>query len=318
MFDRGTPRGTGLARFLRPGRYCAQLALILLPGWGMITTGAAEDRIAERRTSEPETSSAANFSRSPTLTPSRATIAQYQAHCALCHDPDGRGETGRDLMKNIPDFTNEAWQSSQTDSQIRHAIHEGQGRVMPRFRGKLPPDDVENLVVLVRRFRGGQWVAPEEESASPETKPSPVPPTSAPPATPPTSSWRTERAIFQRSCQICHGSDGRGSSNGSRLAGVPDFTNRSWQASRSPAQLEASILEGKGQRMPGFRDKLGAGQAVALVSFVRSFASTSAQPQPPAAPSGDFDRRLSRLQREFEELRRAYRNLSPPPPAPRP
>jgi cytochrome c oxidase cbb3-type subunit 3 len=282
----------------------------------MITTGAAEDRIAERRTSEPETSSAANFSRSPTLTPSPATIAQYQVHCALCHDSDGRGETGRDLMKKIPDFTDEAWQSSQTDPQIRHAIREGQGRVMPRFREKLGPNEVENLVVLVRRFRGGRWVAPEEATPAPETKPSPVPPTSAPPATLPRSSWSAERAIFQRSCQICHGSDGRGGSNQSRLTGVPDFTNRSWQTSRSPAQLQASILEGKGQRMPGFRDKLSNRQAAALVSFVRSFASMPAQP--PAAPSGDFDRRLGRLQREFDELRRAYRDVSPPPPAPRP
>jgi cytochrome c oxidase cbb3-type subunit 3 len=288
------------------------MALILGLGWLMISTGAAEDRIAERLTSASTTSGAANHPGSPTPAPSRATIAQYQAHCALCHDSDGRGETGREVMKTIPDFTGEAWQSSQTDAQIRHAIQEGQGRVMPRFRGKLPPDDVENLVVLVRRFRGGRWVAPEEERAAPEPNPSPVPPTPAPPATPPTSSWRAERAIFQRSCQLCHGSDGRGGSNGSRLTGVPDFTNRSWQASRSRAQLEASILEGKGQRMPGFRDKLRTEQAAALVSFVRSFASIPAQPL--AAPPSDFDRRLSRLQREFEDLRRAYRDLSPPPP----
>ena len=122
--------------------------------------------------------------------------------------------------------------------------------------------------------------------------------------------------IYQRSCQICHGSDGRGGPTGSRLTGVPDFTNQSWQASRSPAQLETSILEGKGQRMPGFRDKLGTGQAAALVSFVRSFASIPAQPL--AAPSSDFDRRLSRLQREFEEASPGLPGSLASPPAPRP
>ena len=82
MFDRSRPRGTGLARFLRPIRFCAQLALIIGLGWLMITTGAAEDRIAERLTSASTTSGAANHSGSPTPAPSRATIAQYQV--ALC------------------------------------------------------------------------------------------------------------------------------------------------------------------------------------------------------------------------------------------
>jgi mono/diheme cytochrome c family protein len=290
--------------------------MIFLLGWWMIMAGAAQDRIAERRTSGEVTSGAANFAGTTAPAPSQVTIAQYQEHCALCHDSDGRGGTGRELMKSIPDFTNEAWQASQSNPQIRRAILEGQGRVMPRFRGKLPANDVENLIILVRRFRGGRWVAPEEASAPPAPDPRPAPATAAAPVRAATPSWPAERVIFQRSCQICHGLDGRGSANGARLAGVPDFTNRSWQASRSQAQLEASILEGKGQHMPGFRDKLAAGQAARLASFVRTFSATPVAPQ--AAPSSDFDRRLSRLQRELEELRRAYQELSPSPTTARP
>jgi mono/diheme cytochrome c family protein len=198
---------------------------------------------------------------------------------------------------------------------------------MPAMRAKLDPNDVVKLVALVRRFRGGQWVVPEEETEPQETSPHRPAPREATRVAAPAPSRRdlpldpgagtvaghVERAIFQRSCQICHGADGRGAPSGSRLPGIPDFTSRAWQEGRSQAQLEASILEGKGERMPAFRDKLGAEQVSALAAFVRAFGPPQARP--PSAPSGDFDDRLTRLQREFEELRRVYRKLSPPPPS---
>lgn len=122
-----------------------------------------------------------------------------------------------------------------------------------------------------------------------------------------------ERATFQRSCQIYHGTDGRGARSGRRLPGIPDFTSRAWQERRSQAELEASILEGKGERMPAFRDKLGAEQVSALAAFVRAFGPP--QTWPPSAPSGDFDVRYDQLRRDFENLLRSYRELWPPPPS---
>ena len=67
--------------------------------------------------------------------------------------------------------------------------------------------------------------------------------------------------------------------------------------------------------MPAFRGKLDAGQVRALVAYVRAFGPVEAAPRN-AAPV-DFDRRFDRLQREFEDLRRAYRELEPRPISPR-
>jgi uncharacterized membrane protein len=54
---------------------------------------------------------------------------------------------------------------------------------------------------------------------------------------------------------------------------LPDFRDTTWQARRRDAQLLASILDGKGTRMPPWRDELSEEQARGLVAYVRSFAS---------------------------------------------
>jgi hypothetical protein len=95
------------------------------------------------------------------------------------------------------------------------------------------------------------------------------------------------------------------------IPSIPDFTNRHWQEGTSKAQLAASILEGKSTHMPAFRSKLGTVQVDELVAYVRAFVPS--QRDSIGHQSEDFERRLTDLQREFDELRRAYRGLSPLP-----
>src|SRR5512135_1621659 len=295
MFDRGAPRGTGPVRFLRSIRFWAQIALILILGRLTIAPCAAEDRVAKRRITNHVMDRAPNTPSPPTLAPTPASIAQFRAHCIECHDTDGRGEIQREMMRTIPDFTNPTWQASRGDHQLRHSISEGKGKIMPSWKSKLAPADIERMVALVRRFSGGQLVVPEEETEAPEShpdQPANVPRANAVPE--PSSSSSTEAVarshsgeIFRRSCQICHGADGRGAPSRSRLPGIPDFTSGRWQQGRSQAQLAASILEGKGQ-MPSFRSKLGAEEVHALASYVRAFGPLQDPPQ--NTPSGDFDR----------------------------
>src|SRR5262245_50770529 len=52
-------------------------------------------------------------------------------------------------------------------------------------------------------------------------------------------------SLYRRLCQKCHGSNGSGSPARGRLAEIPDFTSRRWQAGRRNSQLLASILDGK-------------------------------------------------------------------------
>jgi len=94
---------------------------------------------------------------------------------------------------------------------------------------------------------------------------------------------------------------------------VPDFTFASWQAQPSDAQLQASILKGKGDDMPAFAEKIKEAQARDLVIHVRAFAQTKKnlkeeKKQDPG--SSDFEERFARLQKEMDELRRRSRELS--------
>jgi cytochrome c oxidase cbb3-type subunit 3 len=234
----------------------------------------------------------------------------FRTSCLECHDSDGRGEIGRAAFRSIPDFTDPDWQASKTDRQLEHSILEGRGKSMPPMKGKLSPDQIARLVHLIRGFRGGQQTIPDEDK----------PPAPAAPVVPDTRQAVRQAAepIFRRTCTACHDADGKGTKMRSLMPELPDFTSPAWQGRRSRPQLTASVLEGKGSHMPGFRNKLSAEQSRAVVEYVRGLGL------PHGAPAGvatdDFDARLSQLQREFQSLQREYRALSPQPatsPAPR-
>src|SRR5262249_37312228 len=101
------------------------------------------------------------------------------------------------------------------------------------------------------------------------------------------------RELFQQHCAKCHGADGTGSPGRRRQADIPDFTDPSWQARQSEAQLLASILDGKGPEMPPWRGKISEDQARALAAHVRACAPTAERPgqedqesPTPAEPAG--------------------------------
>jgi hypothetical protein len=79
---------------------------------------------------------------------------------------------------------------------------------------------------------------------------------------------RVVTGLFNRYCIRCHGVDGRGVWD---IPGVPDFTNTTWQASRSDAQISLIILEGRGAVMPPFRGTLSLEEAWAMARYLRTF-----------------------------------------------
>lgn len=78
-------------------------------------------------------------------------------------------------------------------------------------------------------------------------------------------------SIYAAKCAKCHGNNGEGTEK-YKKKGVKDFTNASWQKSRSDAQFTASINNGKGDVMPSWKGKLSAEEVKSLVGYVRSFA----------------------------------------------
>src|SRR5690242_13774816 len=75
--------------------------------------------------------------------------ATYKAKCAMCHGPDGKGETSTGKMMKAGDFASEAVQK-MSDADLADAISKGKGK-MPAYK-TLTPDQVKDLVSYVRAF----------------------------------------------------------------------------------------------------------------------------------------------------------------------
>lgn len=77
--------------------------------------------------------------------------------------------------------------------------------------------------------------------------------------------------LFDASCAICHGRDGRGGVPAAEGLPAPrNFCDAAFQASRSDAELKRVIREGKGP-MPPFAALFDDDQLTLLVAYIRGF-----------------------------------------------
>ena len=167
---------------------------------------------------------------------------------------------------------------------------------MPSMKAKLRPEDATLLVGLIRNFKGGRQVVPDEtdaptfDSAKPpevSNATDPVPSSARSPRTASASTSESAvlrvdpgRGLFQRLCVSCHGRTGQGDAMGAGLPRPPDFAAADWQSTRSDAQLMSSIREGKGSAMPAFGGKLGDAQVRDVIAYIRSFSRVKGSPIP--------------------------------------
>jgi len=76
------------------------------------------------------------------------------------------------------------------------------------------------------------------------------------------------QAIFEKSCAPCHGKAGAPNPVFAKQ-GVRDFTDAAWQKSKTDADLEKTIREGKqGTMMASFKT-LSDAEVKALVAYIR-------------------------------------------------
>jgi mono/diheme cytochrome c family protein len=79
----------------------------------------------------------------------------FMQYCIVCHGPDGTGSIMRPAMPPIPNFTNPTWQKDHSDAQLMVSILDGKGTLMPANRGRVPEEQVGDLVAYVRAFGPG-------------------------------------------------------------------------------------------------------------------------------------------------------------------
>lgn len=90
---------------------------------------------------------AAVFLSLPANADNAAGEATYKAKCAVCHGPDGKGETAAGKTMKVKDFASEEVKK-MSDTDLAAAISAGQGK-MPPYK-TLTSDQVKELVAFVR------------------------------------------------------------------------------------------------------------------------------------------------------------------------
>ena len=163
------------------------------------------------------------------------------------------GKNVRNILPVIPDFTSLAWQMSQTEIAIVNQIDFGSAPLMPAWRYKLTREQVLSLAVYIRSF-------PARPAGDKATVPPP--------------SRLTAKYIYGTFCYACHDTNGKGIATlRASMPELPDFTAKTWQKSRTDADLGHSILEGKGKFMLPMKDKIGSVDVKQMVTLVRGFNS---------------------------------------------
>lgn len=76
----------------------------------------------------------------------------YQAQCAACHGPTGKG----DGQKGAPDLTDGEWLYGGRREEIHAQIWDGKNGVMPAWKDRFDPETVKALAVYIHANAGGQ------------------------------------------------------------------------------------------------------------------------------------------------------------------
>ena len=77
--------------------------------------------------------------------------ATYKAKCAMCHGPDGAGQTTMGKNLKLRDLRSADVQK-QTDAELVKWIADGKGK-MPAYKGKLTPAEIDALVAFIRTLK---------------------------------------------------------------------------------------------------------------------------------------------------------------------
>src|SRR5712692_2430287 len=75
----------------------------------------------------------------------------YKAKCAVCHGPDGKGETTMGKKLGVRSF-HSAEVVKETDTELLDITKKGKGK-MPSFDKKLTDDQIKDLIKYIRSLK---------------------------------------------------------------------------------------------------------------------------------------------------------------------
>jgi cytochrome c6 len=77
--------------------------------------------------------------------------ATYKAKCALCHGPNGAGDTPSGKSMKVKDLRSDSVQK-QSDLELTKVISGGKGK-MPPYGKQLSTDDIKALISFIRTLK---------------------------------------------------------------------------------------------------------------------------------------------------------------------
>jgi mono/diheme cytochrome c family protein len=75
----------------------------------------------------------------------------FKAKCAMCHGPDGKGDTSMGKTLKLRDLGSADVQG-QSDADLTNIITNGKGK-MPKYDGKLTADQIKDVVKYIRTLK---------------------------------------------------------------------------------------------------------------------------------------------------------------------
>ena len=77
--------------------------------------------------------------------------ALYKGKCAMCHGPDGKGQTGMGKSLKLRDLGSADVQK-QTDAELVKITTDGKGK-MPAYKGKMTDAEISAVVAFIRTLK---------------------------------------------------------------------------------------------------------------------------------------------------------------------
>jgi mono/diheme cytochrome c family protein len=190
----------------------------------------------------------------------QSAIQIYAESCIACHGADGLGTT-------IGPALNDAAVREKTADELTRTITYGSpGTLMASWSGRLTPEQIESLVMLIQRWDeipAGILPAPD-----------------VPIATTAESLARGE-TLYAANCSRCHGPEGQGTPR------APALNVKSFLTSTNDQAMELIITNGvPGTAMPAWGDRMSAADIQAIVGFIRQWEPTAPEVAVPIRPGG--------------------------------
>ena len=170
----------------------------------------------------------------------------FQTYCIQCHGVTGQGS--RD--KGFPNLTDKDWQWGGTPEQIVETIANGRMGVMPHYGGS--PEAIGGEA-------GAKEVANYVRSLSGLSHNSDL--------------AEKGKAKYETVCFACHGQDGKGM----QALGAPNLTDKTWLYGSSEAKIVETIVAGRQNQMPAWKEFLGDAKIHLLSAYVLGLSSGGAK-----------------------------------------